>query len=211
MAKKTAVTVEVVSEDVLQDLKGTGAEVALVSTPKQLIALVEAGEVAVIPTNRLVPLYIVLDAMAKRIAKLLEKIKDKEEKSYGLQMRREEGSPTGDKNQHRLFEYPGLGQLTIQEKRSWRPNPEKLETLLKKKKLWDAAVDLRITTCGDLFQKFLWKNRKQLRDMGVEIVEEVNSDKVDGLCLAQLISPSELEAILDKPDPTYALLPKLLK
>jgi hypothetical protein len=47
--------------------------------------------------------------------------------------------------------------------------------------------------------------------MGVEIVEEVNSDKVDGLCLAQLISPSELEAILDKPDPTYALLPKLLK
>jgi len=210
--KAKPVTVNVLPDDVWKELNSaTPTGVALVSTPKQLIELVDAGQIANIPTNRLAPLYIVLDALNKRIVKLLEKIKDKDLKNSGLIQRRTEGQAAGDRGQHRVFSYPGLGELTIQEKRSWQPDPQKLQALLKEKKLWDTATNVIVTTSGDAFQKFLRKHRTELEQMGLELEYVVDMEKVDGLCKAKLITEEELESILNKPDPTYALLPRLEK
>jgi hypothetical protein len=195
-------------EVVILDSKEISTEVILTSKPSALVSLIEAGQLDVISTERLVPFYVQADAVKKRIEKLLAKVK------LAIVDRRDEGVPTGDKQQHRLFAYDsplGHCEIQVQEKRSWTPNLEKLTVLLKRKKLWDAATDLRITTSGDAFQKFLRKNSRSLRDMGVEIVEELNHEKVDGLCQAKLITTDELEAILDKPEPTHAVVPKLVR
>lgn len=183
-----------------------GTEVTLSSRPASLIELVDRGQTNLIPTDRLVPFYVQADAVAKRIEDLKKKAK------AGIILRREEGEVSGDQNQHRKFEFNtplGRCELTVQEKRSWRPNPEKLESLLKAKNLWDSAVDLVVSTSGDEFQKFLWKHRKELRGMGLVFTEQVNMEKVDGLCKAKLITEAELESILEKPEPAYALIAKL--
>jgi hypothetical protein len=212
MAKKKTSTIDVLPDDVLKELQGPApTDVELVSTPKTLVALIEAGQIAQIPTNRLAPLYIVLDAMKKRIEKLLEKIKDKNEQTAGLQSRRGEGIVCGEKNQHRRFEYPGIGTLEIQEKKNWQPDPDKLVALLKKKKLWATACNVTVNTSGDAFLKHVKAHRKEFEALGVTFTEELDMEKVNGLCMAKLITEEELEEILDKPDPTYSLVPKLEK
>jgi hypothetical protein len=201
MAKKTtAKTAEFVDDP------NVGTEVILASTPRSLIEDVDSGHAGLIPLPRLIPFYVQADRVKKRLEELMKKAKE------GILPRRDEGRVSGDRGQHRVFEFDtlmGRCELTVQEKRSWKPNEEKLVELLHRKKLWDAATNLRVTTSGDAFQKFLRAHRKELKDMGVEIVEELDFSKVDGLCQAKLITTEELEAILDKPEPTYALIPRL--
>jgi hypothetical protein len=62
---------------------------------------------------------------------------------------------------------------------------------------------------ASIFQSFLHEHRAQLRTLGLILAEEVNKDKVDGLCQAKLITTEEMQDVIQQEDPTYALIAKL--
>jgi hypothetical protein len=203
MAKKTVVKNPpslppiTVSEDM---------DLALDARPASVLTLVRTGQAVQVPTKQLAIFYVQADVIEKAIKKLKDLSRD------SLVARRDEGGATGDKHQHREFRYvtaQGMCQLTVQQRQSWRPNPEKLEALLREKKLWDQVVNLRVVAEGTWFQKFLRQHRAEIAKSGVQILEEMDMEKVDGLCQAKLITSDKLESILDKPEPTWALIPKL--
>jgi hypothetical protein len=200
MAKRTAPAQQPPAPSV------TDLELVLESKPQEVLKMVREGKTDLIPTRTLNIFYVQADVIAKQAEDLKKRTRDT------VISRRNEGAPAGEKGQHREFAYNtphGRIELTVQERRSWKPNPEKLVALLHEKKLWDQAINLKVLTSGDGFQKFLRKYRKEINALGIVIEEELDDEKVDGLCKAKLITPEELDAILDKPDPTYALVGKL--
>lgn len=151
-------------------------ELTLLSDPAHLLDTVESGNAERLPTKQLNVFYVQADVIEKAIKALKEKCRPV------IVGRRSQGVPTGENLQHREFTYQtpqGRIKLTIQQRITWKPNPEKLEALLKQKNLWEAAQ----TTTLDM-------------------------DKVQGLCQAQLITPDEMTSISDTPEPTYALIAK---
>lgn len=151
-------------------------ELTLLSDPPSLLNTVAAGNAIRIPTMALNIFYVYADA----IEKLIRELKDK---CRGVIIgRRNEGMAVGDKLQHREFTYQtprGDVKLTVQERIAWKPNPEKLEALLRQKNLWELAQTTRLDIA-----------------------------KVEALCAAEMITPEEMAAISDEPKPTYALIAK---
>lgn len=151
-------------------------ELTLSSDPANLLENVRAGNASLVQTRQLNIFYVKADSIEKAIKDLKDKCK------AVIVGRRSEGTPTGEKLQHREFSYQtpqGDIKLTVQERMSWKPDPEKLETLLRKKNLWESAQ----TTTLDM-------------------------NKVGGLIRAQLITPDELAGISGKPEPNYSLIAK---
>lgn len=148
----------------------------LLSNPANLLYSVRAGNAIRIPTRSLNIFYAHADAIEKLI-------RDLKNKCRGVIIgRRNEGVAVGNRLQHREFRYQtpqGEIQLTIQERLAWKPDPEKLEALLRQKNLWEVAQ----TTSLDM-------------------------SKVEGLCQAQMITPEEMAAVSPEPEPTYALIAK---
>jgi hypothetical protein len=183
-------------------------DLILSSSPEQVLQLVREGKAELVPTKQLNIFYVRADAAEKFC-------KDLKEKSRQIVIeRREEGEKSGDKQQHRYFEYgtpQGRVELTVQERRSWTPNPEKLEELLKKKKLWEKVINVTVKGDSPAFITAVKVGRKGFEKIGATVTEEIDVEKVDGLVKAKMISLDELESILDKPDPTYALIGKLKK
>lgn len=152
-------------------------ELAVSSTPPDLLDIVRTGNAATLPTKQLNCFYVLADSVEKAIKALKEKCRPV------IIARRDEGESVGADNQHREFVYHTMNgdiRLTVQERILQKPDPDKLEALLKSKNLWQSAL----TTTLDM-------------------------DKVDGLSKAGLITAEELVKISDAPKPIYALIAKL--
>jgi hypothetical protein len=186
--------------------KTTDLELVLSSNPAEVMEQVRDGNAELVPTRQLNIFYVLVDVIEKRVKYLKEKARQT------IIDRRNEGEPAGDKNQHREFAYntpQGRVELTIQERNSWRMDVEKMTDFLHQKHLWDTAATITIKGEGPEFRAFVDKYRHKIEFCGASITEELDLDKVDGLCKAKLISLDEFEYLLDKKDPTYALIPKL--
>lgn len=149
-------------------------ELTLSSDPANLLDNVRNGKASLIQTKSLNIFYVHADSIEKAIRELKEKCR------IVIVGRRGEGTATGDRLQHREFNYQtpqGDIKLTVQERMNWKPDFEKLEALLKKKDLWETAQ----TTTLDM-------------------------NKVQGLIQAELITPDEMDAISAKPEPSYSLI-----
>lgn len=185
-----------------------GTEIVDLKSPGALLQMIDTNVVAV-PTERLFPFYVAADSAEKQLAKLKKKVRDEMIKS-----RRDEGEKSGEDNEHRVFT-SGRYQLTIQERKSWPLNQEKATALIRSKKKEDLATSVTVTCTENpyTFAKFLQKNRAELKKLGVEFEVEVTADgdKMAALVVAKVFTQKELEACLDKNDPTYALVPKVLK
>lgn len=152
------------------------ANLILMSNPANLLDIVRRGSACIIPTKPLNVFYVMADSIEKAIKDLKEKCRPV------IIGRRNEGEPAGDKGQHRQFCYTtpqGEVTLTVQERITQRPDPEKLETLLKEKSLWEIAQ----TTSLDL-------------------------EKVEGLRLAGMLTAEELASV-STPHTGYALIAHL--
>lgn len=155
------------------------ADLMLLSSPTNLLDLVRQNKAALLPTKQLTIFYVMCDVIEKGIRKLKDTCKTV------IVGRRDEGTPAGEKLQHREFHYTtlrGAVSLTVQERITQTPDPEKLEALLKTKCLWELAM----TTVLDL-------------------------DKVDGMRQAGMITPEEFAAVSSEPKPVYALIARLGK
>jgi hypothetical protein len=181
-------------------------ELVLSSKPFTVLDMVKNGQADLVSTKQLNIFYVRVDAAEKFV-------KDLKEKSRQIVIdRREEGEKTGDKQQHRHFEYAtpqGHVELTVQERRSWAPNEEKLAALLQEKKLWEKASSITIRGDSPAFFQAFKRLRRELEKAGAVISEEIDLERVSGLVKAKLISLEEFESVLDKPDPTYALIGRL--
>jgi hypothetical protein len=144
--------------------------------PPQLMSQVRDGPTALIATRVLNIFYTYCDLIEKAVRALKAKCRDE------IIARRDEGTPTGDRGQHREFTYDipeGKITLTVQESRTPKFDDEKLEALLKRKNLWNSAI----TTI-------------------------VDPEKVRGLILAKLITAEELAGVCSI-DPSYSLIAKV--
>lgn len=154
-------------------------ELTLSCVPSNILSLIHTGSTGLLPTKALNIFYALADALEKKLKTLKEKCRP------AIIARRDEGVSTGAQNQHREFVYQtphGEVHLTVQERMVAKPDPEKLETLLKAKDLWQFAS----TTAVDM-------------------------EKVDGLCMTGLITTEELASVSDPPRATYALIAKISK
>lgn len=155
------------------------ADLALACEPPGLLDTVRKGNATAVPTRQLNLFYVAADTLEKAIKSLKEKCRGT------IIGRRQQGVAVGDKLQHREFRYEtpqGEVVLQIQERITPRPDPHKLEALLKQKDLWQIAL----TTT-------------------------VDPDKVDGLCQAGLITPEEMASISAPPQPVYVLIARVDK
>lgn len=155
------------------------AELMLFSNPPNLLISVREGHAASVPTKQLNVFY----AMADSIERALKILKDKCRPV--IIDRRNEGIVTGEKLQHRQFHYvtpQGNITLTIQERIAQKPDPAKLESLLKAKDLWQIAL----STALDMV-------------------------KVEGLLQAGLLTPEEMAGVSGAPEPVYALIARIEK
>ena len=181
--------------------------VDLAAGPPTTIELIDSGQASLVPIEQLVPFYVKGDAITKRIKVLL----DNARKSL-IERRDQAQEKAGDKQQHRVFTFNG-DQLTIQAKGGIVFDMEKLEALLKEKKLYDQATNLSITTSGDKFQKFLRRPvvKKELQAMHITIEAVIDMEKVDGLAKAKLLTVEEIASVTTPKETTYALIPKPAK
>jgi hypothetical protein len=151
-------------------------ELMLFSNPADILSIIRSGQSATVPTKPLNLFYVKADLIEKAVKFLKEKSRPT------IIDRREEGIRTGDHGQHREFQYQtpdGIAKLTVQKRSGWRPDPEKLEALLKKKNLWQTA-----------------------QATGIDMA------KVEGLCQAGLITAQEMESVAADQQPVYVLIPK---
>lgn len=153
------------------------AELVLFSNPASLLNTVREGNAGNVPTRQLCVFY----AMADSVEKLVKGLKEKSKPV--IVERRNQGTPTGDKLQHREFRYAtpqGEALLQIQERIVQKPDMAKLEALLKAKNLYQLAL----TTAIDM-------------------------SKIDGLSEVGLITPEELASVSGEPKPVYALIAQI--
>lgn len=147
----------------------------IVSTkPTNLLKIVRTGNAATLETQDINIFYVLADFFEKRFKAL------KEQCRTVIIARREEGKPTGEQQQHREFFYQlptGSAHLTIQERIILKPNPQKLEALLRSKNLYESAL-----------------------------TSTIDPDKVNAMYNAGLITPEEFTSISDAPKPSYALI-----
>jgi hypothetical protein len=120
-------------------MQNTEMELSLVSNPANVMRLVLDGQAALVPTQQLNVFYTQADAIEKHVGKLKEKSR------ATIIARRDEGALEGAEGQHRVFTYDtpqGHVELKVQTRQKWNPDPDKLEKLLRRKKLWSRVVDL---------------------------------------------------------------------
>lgn len=150
------------------------ANLTLLSEPANLLDIVRRGSTGILPTKQLNIFYCMADSIERAVKVLKDRCRPV------IIGRRNEGEPTGSKLQHRTFTYKtpqGDITLTVQERLMPKPNPEKLEALLRAKKLLEIAQ----TTSIDM-------------------------NKVDGLVQAGLITAEEMSGVCDEAKPVYALI-----
>lgn len=149
-------------------------DLTIVSTPPILLDFVRNGNAGTLATRDVNVLYTLADFFEKTLKALKDKCRPV------IISRRDEGEVTGSQAQHRQFKYDlptGNVQLIVQERLIQKPDPEKLEELLRTKNLWEQAL----TTTLDPI-------------------------KVDGMRVAGLITDEEYASVSDSPRPTYALI-----
>lgn len=138
-----------------------------------------------------------------RMTKFLEVIKTE------FKRRRQSWETCGDRNQHRKLEVKTeYGDVTVEcqtREGKLTLNVVAAEEFLRKKKLWDDVYDLVIESGADELQKFLKKNRKEVKQMGLEVREVLNEDKLAALVTQQKITPLEFKELHTQADPTYAI------
>lgn len=149
-------------------------DLMVTSTPANLIDIVRSGNAATLRTKDINVFYTLADYWEKNLKALKDGCRPV------IISRRDQGEVSGSQSQHRRFAYElpnGDVVLTVQERIIQRPDPEKLEALLRTKNLWEQAL----TTTVDPI-------------------------KVDGMRVAGLITQDEYDSVSESPKAGYALI-----
>ena len=171
-------------------------------SPKALTAAIleDPQIVKSVPTEQLVSLYVQGHQVAAKVGKVLDTVKDEIKAN-----RRTEGLPYGDENQHRRLDSGYGGSVCIEERRYASINMNKATKYLKENDLMQEACNLEITSGVPAFQSFLWKNRKFLKENGIEVREVIDLTKLEALVGMKKIPLEDFEAMLDKKPASYAV------
>lgn len=151
-------------------------ELVFTCSPIEVATLIRTDHGAILSTRLLVIFFALADAIAKTIDGLKEKCRPL------IIARRDEGTPTGDENQHRefLYQIPAAEvRVTVQKRMTQQVDREKLADLLTRKDLWQAA-------------------------------SSIDMEKVNGLRDSGLIAPEEFASVAaGPPEPKYALIARV--
>ena len=127
-------------------------ELVLKCSPVEVLNLIRTDHGAILSTKLLAVFYVLADAIGKTIDGLKLKCRPL------IIERRNEGTPSGEKQQHREFMYQipaGEVRLTVQERMIQQIDEEKLADLLAKKNLWQAASSIDMEKVNGLHESGL--------------------------------------------------------
>jgi hypothetical protein len=171
--------------------------VSVESTPQELIRQIDA-DASLVPTRSLVPFYVQGHKIVAQINALLDKAKAE------LKARRDEGKPYGMEGEHRKLQF-GDFSVQVESRKKWTLDPVLAAEYLKKRGLWEDACNLVIESGVEELQQFLAKNKKFVRESGLQVTEVLNEDKVQALVQLKKIPLADFESLIRKGEPTYAL------
>lgn len=172
----------------------------------ELIQRIET-DIKKVETPDLVRFYVAADRVKKQVEKLAgEKVRKE------LIERREQGTPSGDNNEHRKFVIDEF-ELTLQQRKSRPIVPERMFSLLRAKKLEDDATTITLASGPDVkgLNKFLKAHFSELKALGAVTEVKLDQDKIDALVALGKLTLEEVEHCIEKKDPVWALVPKILK